>query len=373
MEIILPIILVVLFVLLFNTIVKNYTKASKNQNDIPLDRTDTNIDFADTYEAYQETEYEADVYEINEVNCEKEFCNKAHCEDKANTTGQEDKTPLIEKTEIKKEQKEKVKKQSVPTKLIQKASNWYCVKVLTQKTGKEFFPNTLRKNDADAIFDLDRWYGYYNASTSTSAYTDIFSIFSDFEQKINTQYYSSDELRTLIKIIVDELEFQHSLPRPNIEDKLSEEQKKCLTGLKKKNIAFYMVPSKLVTADFCWAAVRNNGHTISFIPEKYKTPAMVKMAEKIISHSNSLNTTGKRYLFKEDPEPQINRYVHGSDSSLGSGKARNYEKDAYHLMYGETEDDDYYEGKKPHIPGLDQECRYGDLYDQFDYISDHYD
>lgn len=137
MEIILPIILVVLFVLLFNTIVKNYTKASKNQNDIPLDRTDTNIDFADTYEAYQETEYEADVYEINEVNCEKEFCNKAHCEDKANTTGQEDKTPLIEKTEIKKEQKEKVKKQSVPTKLIQKASNWYCVKVLTQKTGKE--------------------------------------------------------------------------------------------------------------------------------------------------------------------------------------------------------------------------------------------
>lgn len=56
MEIILPIILVVLFVLLFNTIVKNYTKASKNQNDIPLDRTDTNIDFADTYEAYQETE-----------------------------------------------------------------------------------------------------------------------------------------------------------------------------------------------------------------------------------------------------------------------------------------------------------------------------
>lgn len=83
MEIILPIILVVLFVLLFNTIVKNYTKASKNQNDIPLDRTDTNIDFADTYEAYQETEYEADVYEINEVNCEKEFCNKAHCEDKA--------------------------------------------------------------------------------------------------------------------------------------------------------------------------------------------------------------------------------------------------------------------------------------------------
>lgn len=225
MEIILPIILVVLFVLLFNTIVKNYTKASKNQNDIPLDRTDTNIDFAYTYEAYQETEYEADVYEINEVNCEKEFCNKAHCEDKANTTGQEDKTPLIEKTEIKKEQKEKVKKQSVPTKLIQKASNWYCVKVLTQKTGKEFFPNTLRKNDADAIFDLDRWYGYYNASTSTSAYTDIFSIFSDFEQKINTQYYSSDELRTLIKIIVDELEFQHSLPRPNIEDKLSEEQK----------------------------------------------------------------------------------------------------------------------------------------------------
>ena len=203
MEIILPIILVVLFVLLFNTIVKNYTKASKNQNDIPLDRTDTNIDFADTYEAYQESEYEADVYEINEVNCEKEFCNKAHCEDKANTTGQEDKTPLIEKTEIKKEQKEKVKKQSVPTKLIQKASNWYCVKVLTQKTGKEFFPNTLRKNDADAIFDLDRWYGYYNASTSTSAYTDIFSIFSDFEQKINTQYYSSDELRTLIKIIVD--------------------------------------------------------------------------------------------------------------------------------------------------------------------------
>lgn len=170
MEIILPIILVVLFVLLFNTIVKNYTKASKNQNDIPLDRTDTNIDFADTYEAYQETEYEADVYEINEVNCEKDFCNKAHCEDKANTTGQEDKTPLIEKTEIKKEQKEKVKKQSVPTKLIQKASNWYCVKVLTQKTGKEFFPNTLRKNDADAIFDLDRWYGYYNASTSTSAY-----------------------------------------------------------------------------------------------------------------------------------------------------------------------------------------------------------
>lgn len=98
MEIILPIILVVLFVLLFNTIVKNYTKASKNQNDIPLDRTDTNIDFADTYEAYQETEYEADVYEINEVNCEKEFCNKAHCEDKANTTGQEDKTPLIERT-----------------------------------------------------------------------------------------------------------------------------------------------------------------------------------------------------------------------------------------------------------------------------------
>ena len=146
-----------------------------------------------------------------------------------------------------------------------------------------------------------------------------------------------------------------------------------MTGLKKKNIAFYMVPSKLVTADFCWAAVRNNGHTISFIPEKYKTPAMVKMAEKIISHSNSLNTTGKRYLFKEDTEPQINRYVHGSDSSLGSGKARNYEKDAYHLMYGETEDDDYYEGKKPRIPGLDQECRYGDLYDQFDYISDHYD
>ena len=48
MEIILPIILVVLFVLLFNTIVKNYTKASKNQNDIPLDRTDTNIDFSDT-------------------------------------------------------------------------------------------------------------------------------------------------------------------------------------------------------------------------------------------------------------------------------------------------------------------------------------
>ena len=32
MEIILPIILVVLFVLLFNTIVKNYTKASKNQH-----------------------------------------------------------------------------------------------------------------------------------------------------------------------------------------------------------------------------------------------------------------------------------------------------------------------------------------------------